>query len=125
MCQPQVPCGMVAAEVFKNASITVTPVTQETDVKSVLTKVELGEVDAGVVYVTDVKAAGSKVKGIKIPPATTPPPTYPIATSPRAATPRRAGVRDLRAVPDGPEGAQGRRLRESLTSRRCRDGRRG
>ena len=47
LCQPQVPCGVVAAEVFKNAGITVKPVTLEADVKSVLTQVELGDVDAG------------------------------------------------------------------------------
>ncbi|MDX6417284.1 MAG: hypothetical protein QOG28_1904 [Trebonia sp.] len=33
MCQPQVPCGVVAAEVFKNASLTVKPVTLQPDVK--------------------------------------------------------------------------------------------
>src|SRR5262249_12452340 len=58
LCQPQVPCGEVAAEVFKNAGITVKPVTLQPDVKSVLTQVETGNVDAGMVYVTDVKAAG-------------------------------------------------------------------
>jgi molybdate transport system substrate-binding protein len=67
LCQPQVPCGVVASEVFKNVGITVKPVTLEPDVKSVLTQVELSNVDAGVVYVTDVKAAGSKVKGVTIP----------------------------------------------------------
>ncbi len=67
LCQAQVPCGKVAAEVFSNAKITVQPVTEEVDVKSVLTKVSLGEVDAGVVYVTDVRAAGDKVKGVEIP----------------------------------------------------------
>ena len=41
------PCGSVAAKVFANAKITVTPVSQEADVKAVLTKVQLGEVDAG------------------------------------------------------------------------------
>jgi molybdate transport system substrate-binding protein len=80
VCQPQVPCGVVAKEVFKNANISVSPVTQETDVKSVLTKVELGDVDAGMVYVTDVKAAGSKVKGVKIPSSDNATTTYPIAT---------------------------------------------
>jgi molybdate transport system substrate-binding protein len=44
----------------------VKPVTLEPDVKSVLSKVQLGEVDAGMVYVTDVKAAGDKVKGVEI-----------------------------------------------------------
>jgi molybdate transport system substrate-binding protein len=80
VCQPQVPCGVVANTVFKNASITVKPVTQEADVKSVLTKVELGDVDAGMVYVTDVKAAGSKVKGVQISSADNATTTYPIAT---------------------------------------------
>ena len=47
--------------------MTVKPVTLEQDVKSTLTKVQLGEADAGLVYVTDVKAAGGKVKGIQIP----------------------------------------------------------
>ena len=79
LCQPQVPCGVVAAEVFKNAGITVKPVTLQPDVKSVLTQVELGNVDAGMVYVTDVMAAGSKVKGITIPASQNASTLYPIA----------------------------------------------
>jgi len=79
LCQPQVPCGVVAAGVFKNAGITVKPVTLQPDVKSVLTQVELGNVDAGVVYVTDVKAAGSKVKGVTIPANVNASTLYPIA----------------------------------------------
>jgi len=80
LCQPQVPCGVVAAEVFKNASIKVKPVTLQPDVKSVLTQVELGSVDAGMVYVTDVMAAGSKVKGVQIPSSDNASTLYPIAT---------------------------------------------
>ena len=80
LCQPQVPCGTVAAEVFKNAGITVTPVTLQPDVKSVLTQVELGNVDAGMVYVTDVKAAGTKVKGVPVPAGENASTLYPIAT---------------------------------------------
>ncbi len=80
VCQAQVPCGKVAAEVFANAGLTVQPATEEVDVKSVLTKVTLGEVDAGVVYVTDVLAAGDKVKGIDIPDDQNASTTYPIAT---------------------------------------------
>lgn len=79
LCQPQVPCGVVAAEVFKNAGIKVKPVTLEADVKSVLTQVELGDVDAGMVYVTDVQAAASKVKGVKIPADGNASTLYPIA----------------------------------------------
>jgi molybdate transport system substrate-binding protein len=80
LCQPKVPCGVVAAEVFKNAGITVKPVTLQPDVKSVLTQVETGNVDAGMVYVTDVKAAGSKVKGVTIPANQNASTLYPIAT---------------------------------------------
>jgi molybdate transport system substrate-binding protein len=80
LCQPQVPCGVVAAEVFKNAGIKVTPKTLQPDVKSVLTQVELGSVDAGMVYVTDVMAAGTKVKGVKIPASDNASTLYPIAT---------------------------------------------
>lgn len=80
LCQPQVPCGVVAAEVFKNAGIKVKPVTQQPDVKSVLTQVELGSVDAGMVYVTDVMAAGDKVKGVPISASDNASTLYPIAT---------------------------------------------
>jgi molybdate transport system substrate-binding protein len=80
LCQPQVPCGVVAAQVFKNANLTVKPVTLQADVKSVLTQVELGNVDAGMVYVTDVLAAGSKVKGVPIPASDNASTLYPIAT---------------------------------------------
>jgi len=79
LCQPKVPCGVVAAGVFKNAGITVKPVTLQPDVKSVLTQVELGNVDAGVVYVTDVMAAGSKVRGVTIPANLNASTLYPIA----------------------------------------------
>ena len=80
LCEPKVPCGVVAAGVFKNAGITVKPVTLQPDVKSVLTQVELGNVDAGMVYVTDVLAAGSKVKGVTIPANLNASTMYPIAT---------------------------------------------
>ena len=79
LCQPQVPCGTTAAQVFTKAKVTVKPVTLEPDVKSVLSKVELGEVDAGMVYVTDVLAAGSKVKGVQIPADVNASTSYPIA----------------------------------------------
>ena len=79
LCQDQVPCGATSAKVFSNAHISVTPVTEEPDVKSTLAKVIVGEVDAGVVYVTDVRAAGDKVTGIAIPDAQNAITDYPIA----------------------------------------------
>jgi molybdate transport system substrate-binding protein len=79
LCQPRVPCGVAAAKVFSRAKITVRPVTLQPDVKSVLTQVELGNVDAGLVYVTDVMAAGSRIKGIRVPAHVNASTTYPIA----------------------------------------------
>jgi molybdate transport system substrate-binding protein len=91
LCQAQVPCGTVAATVLANAKLKVTPVTEEADVKSVLAKVTLGEVDAGVVYVTDVRAAGDKVKGIEIPADVNASTSYPIAALTKA--PNAAGAK--------------------------------
>jgi molybdate transport system substrate-binding protein len=87
LCQPQVPCGATAAKVFTNAKITVKPVTLQPDVKSVLTQVELGNVDAGVVYVTDVNGAGTKVMGVPIPDAVNASTEYPIAPVSKSSNP--------------------------------------
>jgi len=94
VCQAQVPCGAVAAEVFGRAGVSVVPVTAATDVKAVLTAVRTGEVDAGMVYVTDVLAAGGKVRGIEIPAELNASTSYPIAalTASRNATTAEAFV---------------------------------
>ena len=102
VCQPQVPCGTSAQKVFATAKVTVTPVTLEPDVKSVLSKVQLGEVDAGVVYVTDVLAAGDKVEGVAIPADVNASTSYPIVAltgSADAAT--AAAFVDYVLSPDG------------------------
>jgi molybdate transport system substrate-binding protein len=79
LCQPQVPCGDLAQKVLAKAKVDVTPATLEADVRATLTKVQLGEVDAGLVYVTDVKADGDKVTGVQIPADVNLATTYPIA----------------------------------------------
>src|SRR5207248_4550012 len=84
LCDPAVPCGTVAQRVFANAKITVKPVANEADVKSTLAAIESGEVDAGLVYVTDVRAAGSKVNGIAIPDNVNASTTYPIVALSKA-----------------------------------------
>jgi molybdate transport system substrate-binding protein len=79
-CDPAVPCGAVAARVFKNANVTVRPAATEADVKSTHAAVLSNEVDAGLVYVTDVRSAGSKVEGVPIAADLNAKTTYPIAT---------------------------------------------
>ena len=61
VCAPEVPCGAAAAEVLDAAGLSDAPDTYEDDVRAVLTKVQLGEVDAGLVYVSDVHSAGDSI----------------------------------------------------------------
>lgn len=78
ICAAQVPCGAATAELLQRNEIRVNAVTLDPDVKSVLGRVAAGEVDAGVVYVTD--AAGSDVEAIAIPDAANVSTDYLIAT---------------------------------------------
>ena len=98
VCDISVPCGATARDLFKIANITVTPVTRELDVRMVLGKVVADEVDAGIVYVTDVKWAGSKVTSVKIPSALNVITSYPVATVKESKNPlaARAFVQYLR-----------------------------
>jgi molybdate transport system substrate-binding protein len=80
LAAPDVPAGKYAAEILGKAGVTVKPVSQEDNVKAVVTKVSLGEADAGIVYVTDVTAGGDKVEGVDIPDDQNVLATYPIAT---------------------------------------------
>ncbi|TWX37413.1 molybdate ABC transporter substrate-binding protein [Frigoribacterium sp. ACAM 257] len=76
LCAAEVPCGALATTVLEAEGVAVTPATLEPDVKSALTKVELGEVDAALVYETDVAAAGDSVEGIEVGDASTPTTSY-------------------------------------------------
>lgn len=87
VCDLEVPCGNAAREVFAKAGVEPAVDTYEPDVKSVLTKVELGEVDAGLVYHSDVLAAGEKIDSITIPAAFEVINTYPIVLLEEAADP--------------------------------------
>ena len=90
LCSPEVPCGAAAQKVFDAARITAAPDTLEPDVKAALTKVQLGEVDAALVYATDVRAAGDTVQGIEFPEAQDAVNGYPICTLTAAPNPRGA-----------------------------------
>ncbi|OZM70546.1 molybdate ABC transporter substrate-binding protein [Amycolatopsis antarctica] len=79
VCAPQVPCGSAAETVEKSAGVALTPVSEEQDVKGVLAKVQAGEADAGLVYVTDATSAAGKVEKIDFPEAAGAVNRYPIA----------------------------------------------
>ncbi|MFX4272218.1 molybdate ABC transporter substrate-binding protein [Propionibacteriaceae bacterium Y1685] len=67
LCAEEVPCGKAAKELFDRAGVEPQPDSYETDVKATLQKVQLGEVDAALVYRTDVVAAGDQVIGLETP----------------------------------------------------------
>ncbi|MBV9292144.1 MAG: molybdate ABC transporter substrate-binding protein [Frankiales bacterium] len=92
---PTVPAGKYAATALQAAHVKVHPKSLELEVRSVLTKVELGEADAGVVYTTDATSAGSKVTAVPI--ASSPIATYPIG----ALTQRGVSFADFVRSPAG------------------------
>jgi molybdate transport system substrate-binding protein len=64
LCAPQAPCGVAAVRALASAQVSAAPDTFEVDAKATLAKVRLGEVDAALVYRTDVLAAADEVDGI-------------------------------------------------------------
>jgi molybdate transport system substrate-binding protein len=86
---PTVPIGTYTRNVLANlgatygsgysAAVLKNVVSNALQVTSVVSSVELGEADAGFVYVTDALSAGSKVKSIDLPASAQAIATYPIA----------------------------------------------
>ncbi|MFD3510001.1 molybdate ABC transporter substrate-binding protein [Nocardia sp. NPDC058666] len=100
ICAPQVPCGRATKKVADAANTTLHPVSEESSVADVLTKVTSGQADAGFVYVTD--AASAKVGVVAVPEASVAVNTYPIAVvadSKQAATAQK--FTDLVTGPTG------------------------
>lgn len=91
LCAPEVPCGAAAEEVLAAAGVTAAPDTLEEDVRAALTKVELGEVDAALVYASDVVTADA-AEGIAVPEAGGAVNRYPIAVLDGAPNPAAAGA---------------------------------
>ncbi len=87
---PDVPAGKYAAQVLAGAGVKPSPRSLEADVKGVVSKVGLGEADAGIVYVTDVRAARGRVSGVVIPDAQNVIASYPIAELRGARNPAAA-----------------------------------
>ena len=94
---PQVPCGAATKKVERVTGVRLQPVSEESDVKSILSKVLTGDADAGLVYVTDVAAARGKVHGVSFPEAEGARTRYPITVVQNAPQPELA-VRFQRLV---------------------------
>ncbi|MEV7184801.1 molybdate ABC transporter substrate-binding protein [Kitasatospora sp. NPDC093102] len=104
LCAKEVPCGAAAQTALKAAGLDLTPVTLEQDVKGALTKVELGEVDASLVYRTDVQADAAKIDGVDFPEADKAVNDYPIAALAKA--PNKDGGAAFVAYVRSPEAKQ-------------------
>jgi len=87
VCAPQVPCGSATTKVEQATGVTLNPVSEESGVTDVLSKVLTGQADAGVVYVTDAQGAGDKVTAVAFPEAAGAVNTYPIGILGQATDP--------------------------------------
>ncbi len=104
LAAPSVPVGGYALEAFAKAGVAAPAGSNEADGKAVVTRVAMGEVDAGVVYVTDVAAGGSRVEGVAIPDDQNVIARYPIAALKDA--PNAAGARAFVACVLSQDGRQ-------------------
>lgn len=104
ICAPQVPCGSATKQVEANTGVTLTPVSEESSVTDVLNKVQTGQADAGLVYVTDAKNAGDKVTEVPFAEAAAVVNVYPIAALTAATQPELATT--FVELVTGPDGQQ-------------------
>ncbi len=104
LCDRTVPCGAAAEKALEAGGVTLEPASYEQDVKSALTKVQLKEADAAVVYRTDVRAAGDKVDGVDFPEAAQAVNDYPVARL--EAAPNASAAQAFVTLVTSPEGQE-------------------
>lgn len=90
LCAKEVPCGSFGRQALEKAGVTPAIDTNEPDVRALLTKVEAGELDAGIVYLTDVLSTDGAVEGVEIPEEFNVVAEYPIAALVNAPNPDTA-----------------------------------
>lgn len=105
LCAVQVPCGRFAAQALEKAGVTAAPKSYEETVKAVVSRVALGEADAGIVYVTDARAAAGRADRVEIPDADNVTAAYPLAVLEQSRNPEAAA-----AFRDFVAGAEGQRI---------------
>jgi molybdate transport system substrate-binding protein len=104
VCAPQVPCGAATKTVEAKTGVTLSPVSEESQVTDVLGKVTSGQADAGLVYVTDAAGAGDNVSRVDFPESAQAVNTYPIVAL-RDAGDVEAAAEFVELV-TGPDGQQ-------------------
>lgn len=92
LCADEVPCGEFGRQALENAGVTPSIDTNEPDVRALLTKIEAGELDAGITYVTDVLSTAGAVEGVGIPADVNVVADYPIAVLAGAPNPEAAAA---------------------------------
>ncbi|WP_030848869.1 molybdate ABC transporter substrate-binding protein [Streptomyces sp. NRRL F-4474] len=92
LAAPEVPVGRYSKQILDAQMIEVKPVSQEPNVRAVLSKIELGEADAGLVYRTDSAKAGDKVVTVEIPDEQNAVASYPAATLKQSKNPEAAAA---------------------------------
>jgi molybdate transport system substrate-binding protein len=90
VCVDTAPCGKLAVKVLAASGVKAKPASEEVDVKATLSKVELDEADAGLVYASDIVSAGDKVQKVDLPTDDENLNTYPIAALSDARKPTLA-----------------------------------
>lgn len=91
LCAARVPCGDFARQALSQLGVTASIDTNEGDVRALLTKIEAGELDVGMVYATDI-ASSEQVEGVALGAAVDVPIKYPIAALAESPNPEGAAA---------------------------------